>query len=83
LRRQLVNNNSVIALDETLAAIDKVSADTVSQVSLVWSFCLLLYRMLTCQGDHTQTVTTLLKSKPTTVAIGNSHQLPYADSLGL
>ncbi|KAL8280135.1 hypothetical protein RQP46_007465 [Phenoliferia psychrophenolica] len=24
-----------------------------------------------------------LKSKPTTVAIGNTHQLPYADSLGL
>lgn len=48
------------SLEETFAALDKVTADSVAKAAKA-----------------------AVESKPTTVAIGDTHKLPYSDSIGL
>ncbi|KAK4045999.1 ubiquinol-cytochrome c reductase core subunit 1 [Microbotryomycetes sp. JL201] len=57
---QLATNGSVTSLEDAFAALDKVTADSVSKAAAQ-----------------------ALKSKPTTVAVGNPRTLPYADTVGL
>ncbi|KAM0788256.1 hypothetical protein ACM66B_001407 [Microbotryomycetes sp. NB124-2] len=57
---QIATNGSVTSLEDAFAALDKVTADSVSKAAAQ-----------------------ALKSKPTTVAVGNPRSLPYADTIGL
>ena len=66
------------SLNSALTALDKVNATAFAQVGL------LHYAHLSeIHFDIIQAVSTLLKGKPTYVAVGDVNTLPYADELGL
>ena len=65
-------------INSTISALDHVNASAISSVSLTALVSNIHYTDLVLQ-----TVSSLLKSKPTFVAVGDIKSLPYADELGL
>lgn len=67
------------SVSSTISALEQVDASAISNVSFRPNFDMLLWSYNIDQ----QVTSTLLKSKPTFVAVGNTQALPHADELGL